>query len=157
MSFGVANAAVTPDSETLVYNLTGEIASVCTLAPDGPVDVNVNMSDTGNQNYTIIAYSCNSPYHLTLKSANGGMKHTVDSSINVPYAIETNFGFGATYQSTAITSPVTIASESSWASIWANGGVKTGNIDLGVEPQANDRDVAGTYKDTLTLVLTADL
>lgn len=160
-----AFAAVPPDSASLTYNLNGTIASNCTIAPEGTVNVNVDMTNFGNQGLAAVAYSCNSPYELTIQSANGGMEHQESGgAVVIQYDVET-FGFFNTtgngpqsFNSAAIQAPASaiVATESSWTNILLNGGLQLGNIDL-IFPGLANSNVAGTYEDQLTLTITAVL
>lgn len=162
---GVAHAQIAPDSDTLNYELNGTIDSVCVLTPNGTSVVNVDMGNFGNQGLAAVAYSCNSPYTLTISSANGGLEHQESGgAITIEYDVET-FGFlnddvgngPQTFNSAAIgTTAATVAQDLSWTNILFNGGIQTGNIDL-TFPGLLQSNVAGTYQDTLTLTLTADL
>lgn len=161
---GIANA-ITPDTDSLEYQLNGTIDSVCVLAPNGTSVVNVDMTNFGNQGLAAVAYSCNSPYTLTISSLNGGLEHQESGgAITIEYDVET-FGFlnddigngPQSFNSVAIAStPATVAQDLSWTNILLNGGIQTGNLDL-VFPAPAQSNVAGTYSDTLTLTLTADL
>ena len=61
-----AGAAAAQDSEELVINLSGEVASNCERIPEGSANYTVDMLETDNQGFLAIAYSCNSPYTVTL-------------------------------------------------------------------------------------------
>ena len=156
-----ASHAVTADSESLVLSLNGEIASNCELIPEGTASYTVDMGNFGNQGFAVIAYSCNSPYTLSLSSLNGGMSHFESGgALVVDYAVET-FGFSTGPQSftaSAMTggSTSTVDQQTSWANIFVNGGAQAGNLDL-VFPGFANSAVAGTYTDELTVTLTADL
>ncbi|MGY6531214.1 hypothetical protein [Glycocaulis sp.] len=160
-----AAASYAQDSESLTYNLSGSIASNCEIVPEGVVNVNVDMLNFGNQGLAAVAYSCNSPYELTIQSANGGMEHQESGgAIVILYDVET-FGFFNTtgngpqsFNSAAIAAPASavVATEDSWANILVNGGLQLGNIDL-IFPGLANFNVAGTYEDQLTLTLTATL
>jgi len=162
---GAAQAQVMPDSESLQYELTGTIASNCVLTPNGTQVVNVDMSNFGNQGLAAVAYSCNSPYTLTIASANGGLEHQESGgAITIAYDVKTfgflndDFGNGPqSFNSTAIAAtPAVVAKDLSWTNILLNGGVQVGTLDL-IAPTLANTNVAGTYKDTLTLTLTADI
>ncbi|MBI1193491.1 MAG: hypothetical protein GC205_09990 [Bacteroidetes bacterium] len=162
---GAAQAQVAPDSESLQYELSGTIASNCVLVPNGTSVVNVDMSNFGNQGLAAVAYSCNSPYTLRIASANGGLQHQESGgAITIAYDVETfgflndDFGNGPqSFNSAAIAAtPAVVAQDLSWTNILLNGGVQTGNLDL-VAPSLANSSVAGTYQDTLTLTLTADI
>jgi spore coat protein U-like protein len=158
---GAANAAVTPDQETLVYNLNGEVQSQCTLSPDGPVNFTMNMTDYGNQGIAGIVFGCNSPYQLKIRSENGGMKHQ-QSSLRLEYDVKfigfaANVGLVAnTLQSQNITADTVFVSNTAWENIVTNMGAAAGTLELDVPPLA-ERAVAGNYSDTLTVTLTAVL
>lgn len=156
--------AVTPDSETLTYKLSGEIASTCELVPEGTINYTVDMTNLGNQGFAAVAYSCNSPYTLTIETLNGGMRHVESNgAITVDYRIET-FGFtggsGAGPQvfiaSQVKSNPEELDKVTTWESLLANAGIQTGNMDL-IFPGLSEYPVAGTYKDEVKLVLKADL
>lgn len=157
-------SAVTPDSESYAIALNGTIDSNCELVPEGSGSFDVNMTDFGNQGSLVIAYSCNSPYTVSLESLNGGMRHVESSgAINITYDVETigfelGNGVSATSTNSAAMagSPVEIVNVSDWTNILLNGGLRTGNMDL-VFPGVADSYVAGTYEDTLTITLAADL
>ena len=158
-----ATPAMAQDSDELVINLAGEVASVCAMTPDGPVNYNVDMTETGDQGNITIAYSCNSPYELRLSSANGGMEHQESSgAFTIPYGVETfGFelpnGFGASdIDSASIHNNATaIAAVTDWANIFANGGARSGELDLNFAGQLDKLGTAGTYEDTLTVTLQA--
>ena len=162
---GAAHAQLAPDSESLEYQLNGTIDSVCVLAPNGTSVVNVDMDNFGNQGLAAVAYSCNSPYTLTISSANGGLQHQESGGgITIEYDVET-FGFFnddvgngiQSFNSAAIQgTPAVVAQDLSWTNILLNGGTQLGNLDL-IAPSLANTNVAGTYEDTLTLTLTADL
>lgn len=161
---GAAHAQLSADTDTLEYHLNGTIASVCSMTPNGISNVSVDMNNYGNQGLAAVAYSCNSPYTLTIKSLHGGLSHFESGdSFVVEYDVET-FGFfndvgngSQSFNSVAIkNTPATVASVNSWQNILFNIGLQTGNLDL-ILPSADKIGVAGTYKDTLTLTLTADL
>lgn len=153
--------SVTPDSETLDINLNGQVDSRCELIPEGSVSYTVDMADINTQGFAAIAYSCNSPYTLTIVSANGGMKHQESNSINIDYDLYT-FGFGGaddgfkSFTASQITSAAIVDQENSWQNILLNGGITAGTMDLQFAG-LSEYQVAGTYKDTLTLTLSADL
>lgn len=153
-----AAAQITPDSESFAINLNGQVASVCDITPEGTGSYNVDMLDTGNQGFLIVAFSCNSPYIVTLESANGGMEHVESGgSVNIDYDIEATFGgFGTVNSLTMHNNPQTIVTETSWSNILTNGGVRSGNMDLQFGSLA-EYAVAGTYEDTLTIAVTAQL
>jgi hypothetical protein len=158
---GGAAHAVTPDSESLVILLNGEIESNCELAPEGTTSFAVDMEDYGNQGTLAIAYSCNSPYTVTLQSLNGGMEHE-SGLLNLEYDIE-HIGWdqnginGGSVNSAAMqAAPVEIANSPNWENIVTNLGVRTGNLDLNLPP-FSEQAVAGEYEDELTLTLTAVL
>lgn len=161
---GAAQAAVTPDSETLVYNLSGEVQSVCTLTPDGPVNFTVNMTNYGNQGLTGFAYSCNSPYKVNVKSLNGGLKHVESSgAIVLEYDIKlvgltANVGFNFdTLDSEDIDGAgVDVIVNNSWTNILLNAGAQAATMEIDTPP-LSQQAVAGTYTDQVTVTLTADL
>lgn len=159
-----AMAQVTPDEESLVISLNGTVDSVCNLEPDGATSYNVDMLDFGNQGGLVIAYSCNSPYTVSLTSLNGGMEHQESGgAVNIPYGIET-IGFelpnGVSATNTSSTdmngTPVVIANVTSWQNILANLGVRYGELDLNFASNINEYAVAGTYEDELTITLAAN-
>lgn len=161
----MTGAAYAQDSESLTYELNGSIDSNCELVPEGTIAVNVDMLDFGNQGLAAVAYSCNSPYTLTIESLNGGMEHQESGgAIVIEYDVETfgffndDFGNGPnSFNSAAIQgTPGLVAEDLSWTNILLNGGVQTGNIDL-IFPGLAESNVAGTYEDELTLVLEAQL
>lgn len=151
-----AAPAMAGDSESYVIALEGSVDSNCELTPEGSTTSTVDMLDTGNQNFLVVAFSCNSPYEVTLSSANGGMEHQESGgTVNIDYDIEATFGGFSTVNSVAAqAAPVVIASESDWANILLNGGVRSGNLDLSFDSLA-EYAVAGTYNDTLTITLAA--
>lgn len=159
MMAGTASA-IPADSDSLQINLEGTVDSVCVLTPDGPLDYAVDMSNYGNQGLLAIAYSCNSPYKVTVESQNGGMEHQESGgAINVRYDLET-YGFfvAATFDSAAITagSPGVLDQDNDWTNILLNGDGRIGNMDLRWPGLANSA-VAGTYQDTLTIKIEAQL
>lgn len=155
-----ASAQVTPDSDSFVVNLAGSVESQCELLPDGSTNYDVDMLDLGNQGLLVIGYSCNSPYTVSLQSANGGMSNTTSGgAVLIPYAVEavsTNNG-AVTVNSGDMTSPYDIVTETNWANILVNGGIAAGNMDLNFAGILDQYAVAGDYEDTLTIVLAADL
>lgn len=161
----MTGAAYAQDSESLTYELNGTIDSNCELTPEGTISVDVDMEDFGNQGLAAVAYSCNSPYTLTIESLNGGMEHQESGgAVVIEYDVET-FGFfnddvgngPNSFNSAAIQgAPATVAQDLSWTNILLNGGVQIGNLDL-IFPGLAESAVAGTYEDELTLTLTADL
>jgi len=159
----MAQVAPAPD-ETLTVNLNGSVPSVCDMDPEGSTNYAVDMLDTGNQGNLVIAYSCNSPYTVSLQSLNGGMRHSESNGlVNIPYGIET-IGFdptGVTTSNTSSTdmetSPAIIANVTSWQNILANLGVRYGELDLNFANNLNEYAVAGTYADELTITLSANL
>lgn len=156
-----ASAQVGKDSEQYKLALSGTVASNCELLPEGSGTYNVNMSETGNQGVLAIAYSCNSPYTVSLQSLNGGMRHAESNgSVNVRYDVEASFfgtGIGATSTSstTMKNAPVVIVNDNDWTNILLNGGTRTGNLDLQFNGLTN-YEVAGTYSDELTITLAAN-
>ena len=153
-----AAAQVAPDSDSYVINLSGEVASVCDITPEGTTDFDVDMLDFDNQGFLVVAFSCNSPYIVTLESLNGGMEHVESGgAVNIDYDVEATFGGFSTVNSADMQgSPQTIVTETSWANILLNGGVRSGNLDLSFDNLA-EIAVAGTYEDTLTIAVTATL
>lgn len=155
-----AFAQVTPDSESFVLNLAGEVDSNCELVPEGSGNVNVDMLNTGNQGNLIIAYSCNSPYTVSLSSLNGGMRHSESGgAVVIDYDVEAS-GFAPGSQTTTNSAaifgaPAVIVTNSNWQNILLNGGLRTGNIDLSFDNLA-EYAVAGTYADELTITLAAN-
>ena len=159
-----AMAQITPaPDEELVINLAGTVPSVCDLTPEGSTNYTVDMLDGSNQGNLVIAYSCNSPYTVSLESLHGGMRHDESSgAVNIPYQIE-SIGFDPgginadVTQSTAMNgTPVVIANVTSWQNILANLGVRYGELDLNF-PNPAEYNVAGTYEDELTITLSANL
>jgi hypothetical protein len=152
----LAGPAMAGDSESYVINLEGSVESNCELVPEGSTTANVDMLETGNQGFLVVAYSCNSPYELTLSSLNGGMEHQESGgAVNIDYDIEATFGGFTTVNSVAAqASPQVIASDNDWTNILLNGGVRSGNLDLSFDSLA-EYAVAGTYNDTLTITLAA--
>jgi hypothetical protein len=155
-----ASAQVAKDSEQYKLALSGSVASNCELLPEGSGSYTVDMGDTGNQGVLTIAYSCNSPYTVSLQSLNGGMRHAESNgSVNVRYDVEASFlgtGLGGTStSSTAMkNAPVVIVTDNDWTNILLNGGTRTGNLDLQFNGLTN-YEVAGTYSDELTITLAA--
>ncbi len=154
--------SVTPDSEQLEISLNGSVESTCVLIPEGSVSYAVDMADIGTQGFAAIAYSCNSPYTLTIESANGGMKHQESSgAVNIDYDLFTFGFFGAdngpkNFTASAIQTAAVLDQETSWQNILVNGGATIGTMDLQFA-NLSEYQVAGTYKDTLTLILAANL
>lgn len=155
-----AAAQVNADSETYAIALSGSVASNCELIPEGSGSYNVDMLNQGNQGALVIAYSCNSPYKVSLTSANGGMKNvTSNGAVNIDYDVEASFlGFGATTTNSASmhNTPKAIVTNTDWQNILTNGGVRHGNLDLSFD-NAGEFAVAGDYEDTLTITLAAQL
>lgn len=151
-----AAPAFAGDFESYVINLEGSVTSNCELVPEGSTTANVNMLETGNQGFLVVAYSCNSPYEVTLSSLNGGMEHQESGgAVNIDYDIEATFGGFATVNSVAAQgTPQPIATNTDWTNILLNGGARTGNLDLSFDSLA-EYAVAGTYNDTLTITLAA--
>jgi len=154
-----AGAAAAQDSEELVINLSGEVASNCELIPEGSANYNVDMLESGDQGFLAIAYSCNSPYTVTLQSANGGMEHQESmGGVNIDYDVDTRFWIfpTGTYNSATDLSGAgaTIVTDNDWENILTNGGTRNGNLDLSFDSLA-EYAVAGTYEDTLTITLAA--
>ena len=155
-----AFAQVTPDEESFVLNLAGSVDSNCELIPEGSGNVNVDMLNAGNQGNLIIAYSCNSPYTVSLTSLNGGMRHAESSgAVVIDYDVEAS-GFAPGTQTTTNSAsifgaPAVIVTNSNWQNILLNGGLRTGNIDLSFD-SLGEYAVAGTYADELTITLAAN-
>ncbi|MEQ8559141.1 MAG: hypothetical protein RIB03_12560 [Henriciella sp.] len=152
--------AVAQDSETLEINLSGEVESNCELIPEGSASYDVDMLDTGNQGFLAIAYSCNSPYTVSLQSQNGGMEHQESGGlVNIDYDVETQFFIfpTGTWNSAADLSGAgtVIVTDNDWANILVNGGTRSGNLDLSFDSLA-EYAVAGTYSDLLTVTLAAN-
>ena len=155
-----AFAQVTPDEESFTLNLAGEVDSNCELVPEGSGNYNVNMLNTGNQGVLVVAYSCNSPYTVSLTSLNGGMEHAESGgAVVIDYDVEaTGFAPGtqtSTNSADMFGTPVTIVTNSNWQNILLNGGLRTGNLDLSFDNLA-EYAVAGTYSDELTITLAAN-
>ena len=152
----MATPALAGDSESYVLNLEGSVPSNCELTPEGSATAAVDMLELGNQGFLVVSFSCNSPYELTLSSANGGMSHAESGgAVVIDYDVESTFGGFPTTNSAAMqASPVAIVTETSWANIAVNGGVRSGNLDLSFD-SLSEYAVAGTYSDTLTLTLAA--
>lgn len=156
-----ATPAAAQDSESYVIGLSGSVDSNCELIPEGSGTFAVDMLNTGNQGSLTILYSCNSPYTVSLESANGGMEHQESGgAVNIDYDVEASFlgiGFGATTTNSASMqgSPVVIVTDNDWANILVNGGTRTGNLDLSFD-SISEYAVAGTYEDELTITLAAN-
>ena len=157
----MTSPASAQDSESFVVSLNGSVASTCELIPEGSANFNVDMLNTGNQGVLTVLYSCNSPYTLSLQSANGGMRHVESGgAVNIDYDIEASFlglGIGATSTNSAgmQAAPVVIVTDNDWRNILLNGGTRTGNLDLSFDNLA-EFAVAGTYEDQLTITLAAN-
>ena len=157
----VASPAAAQDSESYTLALSGSVASNCELVPEGSGNYNVDMLETGNQGVLTIAYSCNSPYTVSLQSLNGGMKHAESGgSVNIDYDVEASFlglGIGGTSTNSASmqASPIVIVTDNDWSNILTNGGTRTGNLDLSFD-SLSEYAVAGTYSDELTITLAAN-
>lgn len=155
------------DSESLNINLNGSVASECSLTPNGSVDRTLNMASGLPQVLESVAlvYSCNSPYKVTLKSQNGGMEHQESSgAFKIAYDVIVTgtgvSGFTDTYAASALTGGGEIIVENNdWLNIWHNGGANGLTFDLNFNPGLipSDYQVAGTYKDTLTVTVAANL
>lgn len=156
-----ASAQVAADSESFVLSLNGTVDSNCELIPEGSGTYNVNMLETGNQGVLAIAYSCNSPYTVSLSSLNGGMRHAESNGlVKIDYDVEAQNFFGgnqtSTNSATMQGTPVVIVTNSNWQNIATNGGLRTGNFDLSFD-SVGEYAVAGTYADQLTITLAANL
>lgn len=153
----ISSQALAQDSESFVINLNGSVASNCELIPEGSGNFNVNMLETGNQGFLAVAFSCNSPYTVTLQSQNGGMRHVESGgAVNIDYDVESTFGgFPTTNSANMQASPVVLVTDSDWVNIMLNGGIRSGNLDLSFDNPA-EYAVAGTYEDKLTITLAAD-
>lgn len=157
-----ASPAMAQDSESYAIALSGSVPSNCELVPDGNGTYSVDMLETGNQGVFTILYSCNSPYTVSLKSQNGGMRHVESGgAVNIDYDVEASFlglGIGATTTNSASmqAAPVVIVTNNDWTNILLNGGTRTGKLDLSFDSLA-EYAVAGTYQDTLTITLKANL
>lgn len=155
-----AFAQVTPDEESFTLNLAGEVASNCELVPEGSGNYTVDMLETGNQGNLVIAYSCNSPYTVSLTSLNGGMSHAESGGVvNIDYDVEATGFLPGTQTSTnsadMFGTPVTIVTNNDWQGIFFNGGLRSGNLDLSFD-SLSEIAVAGTYSDELTITLAAN-
>ncbi len=85
----MATPALAGDSESYVLNLEGSVASNCELTPEGSATAAVDMLELGNQGFLVVGFSCNSPYELTLSSANGGMSHAESGgAVVIDYDVE---------------------------------------------------------------------
>lgn len=153
----ISSQALAQDSESYVINLNGSVASNCELLPEGSGNYNVDMLETGNQGFLTVAFSCNSPYTVTLQSQNGGMRHVESGgAVNIDYDVESTFGgFPTTNSANMQAAPVVLVTDSDWANILLNGGIRSGNLDLSFDNLA-EFAVAGTYEDKLTITLAAD-
>lgn len=153
----LAAPAMAQDSESYVINLNGSVDSNCELAPEGSGNFNVDMLETGNQGFLAVAFSCNSPYTVTLQSENGGMRHVESGgAVNIDYDIESSFGgFPTTNSANMQAAPVVLVTDNDWVNIFLNGGIRSGNLDLSFDSLA-EYAVAGTYEDKLTITLAAD-
>lgn len=153
----ISAPAFAQDSESFVINLNGSVASNCELTPEGTGNFTVNMLDTGNQGFLTVAFSCNSPYKVTLQSQNGGMRHVESGgAVNIDYDVESTFGgFPTTNSANMQAAPVVLVTNTDWQNILLNGGIRSGNLDLSFDSLA-EYAVAGTYEDQLTITLAAD-
>lgn len=146
------------DTETLNYNLTGFVQSECTMTPNGNVNRNIVMDAVNAQGVGAVEFSCNSPYTLSVKSANGGMQHQ-QSSLLIPYQLRT--GSLLENQGTLVIDSADLAqgdgeeveTSTDWLSIIANRGKRQINLDVGFTDDTFR--VAGNYSDTLTVTLKA--
>lgn len=149
------------DSEQFVLNLAGSVASQCELLPEGSGNYNVNMLEFGDQDLGFIGYSCNSPYTVSIESANGGMYNlNSGGAVVIPYAVEassTNSPPVTVESGDMHGTPVDIVTETNWANLLANGGIATGDLDLNFFGILDEYAVAGDYEDALTIVLQAQL
>jgi len=155
-----ALAQVAPDEESYTISLAGEVDSNCELAPEGAGNFAVNMLETGNQGNLVIAYSCNSPYTVSLTSLNGGMSHFESGgTVNIDYDVEASGFLPGTQTSTnsddMFGTPVVIVENNDWQGIFFNGGLRSGNLDLSFD-SLSEIAVAGTYSDELTVTLAAN-
>ncbi len=157
----IASPAAAQDSESFVIGLSGSVDSNCELIPEGSGSLAVDMLNTGNQGSLTIVYSCNSPYTVSLESANGGMEHQESGgAVNIDYDVEASWlgtGLAATSTNSASMqgTPVVIVTENDWANILTNGGTRSGNLDLSFD-SLSEYAVAGTYEDELTITLAAN-
>lgn len=158
----IATPAAAQDSESYVIGLSGSVASNCELIPEGSGTLAVDMLEGGNQGTLTILYSCNSPYTVSLESANGGMEHQESGGlVNIDYNVEASFlGLGIFSPTTTNSAdmqgtPVVIVTNNDWENILTNGGTRTGNLDLDFD-SINEYAVAGTYEDQLTITLAAN-
>jgi len=155
-----ALAQVTPDEESYTINLAGEVPSNCELVPEGSGNFTVDMLETGNQGNLVIAYSCNSPYTVSLTSLNGGMSHAESGGVvNIDYDVEATGFLPGTQTSTnsadMFGTPQVIVTNNDWQGIFFNGGLRSGNLDLSFD-SLSEIAVAGTYSDELTITLAAN-
>lgn len=157
----LAAPASAQDSEQFVLNLSGSVTSQCELVPEGSGNYNVDMLEFGDQDLGFIGYSCNSPYTVSLESANGGMFHlNSGGTILIPYAVEavsSNSGPITVESGDMHGTPVDIVTVTDWANLLANGGVASGDLDLNFFGILDEYAVAGDYEDALTIVLQAQL
>ncbi len=158
----IASPAMAQDSESYVIGLSGSVESNCELIPEGSGTFDVDMLNTGDQGSLTILYSCNSPYTVSLESANGGMEHQESGgAVNIDYDVEASFlGLGIFSPTTTNSvdmqgSPVVIVTNNDWQNILTNAGTRTGNLDLSFD-SLNEYAVAGTYEDSLTITLAAN-
>ncbi len=156
-----ASAQVVADSESFTLNLAGSVDSNCELVPEGSGNYAVDMLNAGNQGALTIAYSCNSPYTVSLSSLNGGMRHSESNgAVNIDYDVEaTGFAPGSatsTNSADMFGTAVPIVTNSNWQNILTNAGLRQGNLDLSFD-SLSEYAVAGTYADELTITLAANL
>jgi len=155
-----AMPAAAQDSENFVLALSGSVDSNCELVPEGSGTYSVDMLDQGNQGVLTVAYSCNSPYTVSLQSLNGGMRHSESGgAVNIDYDVEASFlgtGIGASSTNSASmqNAPTVIVTNNDWQNILTNAGTRTGNLDLSFD-SLSEFAVAGTYEDQLTITLAA--
>ncbi|MGJ3231994.1 MAG: hypothetical protein ACFE0P_09360 [Oceanicaulis sp.] len=169
--------SVDGDSDTAVLNLFGTVDAECEIAwAEGgqSKDVHFEVDDTAEVNGGTDEYdagtleaSCNSPYTVTMSSANGEMRHHSQSNLMFDYRI--NFAGDSTEEiqaEDAQAAPQEVASISTFDFLSDNGS------DLELEVKINfffssasdtgflapeDRQlIAGEYTDTLTFEVVAD-
>lgn len=158
MMVAAPSFALTAASDNVDIVLNGEVPSICFLTPDSAVNKNVDMANgLTSQNLVTINYSCNSPYTVTLKSANGGMKHH-SNTFTVKYDVKVlGIPTGGSYHAANLAGAgQSIDSSNNWTNIGLNGDIKNLRLDLEFNG-LNDYLVAGNYTDTLTVGIKADL
>lgn len=162
-----ALSQVVPDSETLSFDVSGYIQSECILESPNINDGDVidlgeldSVADFLVQPIGSITFGCNSPYELSLTSDFGGLLHQESGGVfDLEYVIRTTGTENGSpeneaFDSDALQGGELLADIDDWENIAFNLGNQIVSIDLEI-PDLNRINVAGTYRDTLTLDIVA--